>query len=134
MSSSLATILFAAAFGTIAVTNHAGRVLSGELQDAGNGTFTISGRRLPLSILPPSEQTRVLRQARRDVRTAAERRIDADLTYELRRIDARLEEGEIDDATAALLREDAHNNAVYRRRTVAGEGVRKSAPRKTGRR
>lgn len=133
MSCSLATMLLAAAFGPIAVTNHAGRVLSGELQDAGNGTFTMNGRRLPLSILPPSEQTRVLRQARQDVRTAAERRIDADLSYELRRIEARLAECEIDDVTAARLREDARNNAASRR-AAAGEGVRRQVPRKTVRR
>lgn len=134
MPGCLATIVLAAAFGPISVTNHAGRVLSGELRGADAATFTIGARRLPLSILPQSERTRVLRQARRDARTAQERRIDADLDYELRRIDARLAEGEIDGGTAARLREDARNNAAYRRRMASGEGVRKPAPRKTGRR
>lgn len=130
MSCSLATMFLTAAFGPIAVTNHAGRVLSGELQGVGIGTFTVDGRRMPFAILPPSEQARVLRQAGQDVRTAAERRIDADLSYELRRIDTRLVEGEIDAVTAARLRDDARKNAAYRRAT-ADKSAQKPVPRKT---
>lgn len=133
MTCCIATIVLAAAFGQISVTNHAGRVLSGELRGADATTFTVGERRLPLSVLPAAERRRVLAQAGCDVRTAQERRIDADLDYELRRIDARLSEGEIDGEAAARLRADARANAAYRR-TAADGDVRKRAPRKTGRR
>ena len=36
----------------IAVTNHAGHVVRGELTSVTNGTFTVAGRTYPLSVLP----------------------------------------------------------------------------------
>lgn len=99
----------------VTVTNHAGHVLSGELGTVTNGTFTIGSRRLPLSILPPSEQMRVKKLAGQDVRTPWERRVDADRDYELKRIDARLLEGELTEAQANRLRAATRAAAEHRR-------------------
>ena len=99
----------------LSVTNHAGHVISGELGTVTNGTFVIGTRKLPLSILPESEQRRVRSLAGQDARTPWERKVDADLDYELKRIDARLAEGEITAAQAGRLRQSARAAAAYRR-------------------
>lgn len=99
----------------ISVTNHAGHVISGELGTVTNGTFVIGSRTLPLSVLPASEQMRVKKLAGQDVRTPWERKVDADLGYELKRIDARLAEGEITPEQANQLRQTSRNAAAYRR-------------------
>lgn len=99
----------------LSVTNHAGRVVSGELSSVTNGQFVISGRRYPLSILPASEQQRVRAAGGLDVRTPREKRIDADLNYEMKRIDARLAEGEITTEQAATLRQRQRASAAFRK-------------------
>ena len=109
-----ASILAAATFGTVTVTNHAGHAVSGELQRGSKETFTLSGRELPLSILPESERQRLKKLAGQDVRSPRERRIEADLELELRRIDARLQEGEISAAQADELRKTARESARHR--------------------
>ena len=96
-----------ASFGTVSVTNHAGGVLSGELTSVTNGTFAIGGRTLPLRVLPAAERRRLKVLAGQDVRTAKERQRAKMLEYELRRIDLRLEAGEITEAEAGSLRRDA---------------------------
>ena len=90
----------------IAVTNHAGRVVSGEFGGVTNGTFIVSGRAYPLSILPKSEQLRVKKLAGCDTRTAKEKRLDHAREMRLKRIDLREAEGEIDKPTAERLRRD----------------------------
>lgn len=102
-----------ASFGTVFVTNHAGRVLSGELTAVTDGTFTVAGRTLSLKILPAAEQRRLKVLAGQDVRTAKERQRAKRLDYELRRIDVRLGEGEITEAEAARLRADARAGAAF---------------------
>ena len=109
-----ASILAAATFGTVTVTNHAGHAVSGELQRVSKETFTLSGRELPLSILPESERQRLKKLVGQDVRSPRERRIEADLELELRRIDARLQEGEISAAQADELRKTARESARHR--------------------
>lgn len=109
-----AAFLAAATFGPITVTNHSGHVVSGELGAVTNGTFVLSARRLPLSILPPAERERVRQQAGLDVRTPREKRIAADLALELRRIDARLDEGDVSAEKAEELRREARAAAAYR--------------------
>jgi len=111
-----APFLLAASLGVVSVTNHAGRVVGGELTSVTNGTFVIDGRKYPLSILPKSEQKRVMVLAGEDVRTAKEKRIDADLAYELKRIDTRLKEGEITPEEAEKLRAIQRASAAYRRK------------------
>ena len=96
-----------ASFGTVSVTNHAGHVLSGELTAVTNGTFTIGRRTLPLKVLPAAEQRRIRALAGQDVRTAKERQRAKMLDYELRRIDLRLQAGEITETEAENLRRDA---------------------------
>ena len=88
----------------IAVTNHAGRVVSGEFGGVTNGNFVVSGRAYPLSILPKSEQLRVKRLAGLDTRTPKEKRADHLREMMLRRISNREAEGEIDRETADRLR------------------------------
>ena len=102
-----------ASFGTVSVTNHAGHVLSGELTAVTNGTFTIGRRTLPLGALPAAEQRRLKALAGQDVRTAKERQRAKMLDYELRRIDLRLQAGEITEAEAASLRADARASATF---------------------
>ena len=96
-----------ASFGPVSVTNHAGGVLSGELTAVTNGTFTVAGRTLPLKILPAAEQRRLKALAGQDIRTAKERQRAKMLDYELRRIGVRLKAGEITEAEAENLRQDA---------------------------
>jgi len=91
----------------ITVTNHAGRVVTGPFGGVTNGTFMVSGRRYPLSILSPDEQLRVKRVAGVDVRTAREKRFDRARDLMLERIRLREAEGEIDKATADRLRREA---------------------------
>lgn len=100
----------------LSVTNHAGHVVSGELTSVTNGQFTIAGRVYPLSILPPAEQVRVKAAAGLDVRTPKEKRIDADLAYALKRIDARLAEGEITPEQATALRRQEKASAEFRKK------------------
>ena len=102
-----------ASFGPVSVTNHAGHVVSGELTAVTNGTFTVGGRTLPLKILPAAEQRRLKVIAGQDVRTAKERQRAKLLDYELRRIDLRLQAGEITEAEAASLRADACASATF---------------------
>ena len=102
-----------ASFGEVSVTNHAGGVLSGELTAVTNGTFTVSGRTLPLRILSAAEQKRLKYLAGQDVRTAKERQRAKMLDYELRRIDLRLKAGEITEAEAVALRADARASATF---------------------
>ena len=102
-----------ASFGTLSVTNHAGGVLSGELTAVTNGTFTLAGRTLPLSVLPSAEQKRVKMAAGQDVRTAKERQRAKRLDYELRRVDIRFAAGEITPEQAESLRRDARASADF---------------------
>ena len=105
-----------ASFGAVSVTNHAGHVLSGELTAVTNGTFTIGRRTLPLGALPAAEQRRLKVLAGQDVRTAKERQRAKMLDYELRRIDARLKAGEITEAEAENLRQNARGALSFRKR------------------
>ena len=102
-----------ASFGTVSVTNHAGHVVSGELTAVTNGTFTVAGRTMPLRVLPAAEQRRLKVLAGQDVRTAKECQRAKLLDYELRRIDVRLQAGEITEAEAAALRADARASATF---------------------
>ena len=97
----------------VSVTNHAGHVVSGELTAVTNGTFTVSGRTMPLTILPPAEQRRLKVLAGQDVRSAKARQRSKLLDYELNRIDLRLQAGEISEAEAATLRADARASAAF---------------------
>jgi len=89
---------------TVAVTNHAGRVVTGAFGGVTNGTFVVAGKAYPLSILPKDEQKRLKAMAGLDVRTAKQKRLDHARDLQLKRIDAREREGEIDHATAEKLR------------------------------
>ena len=109
------TVCLGVHLALLAVTNHAGHVVSGELSSVTNGHFVIAGRCYPLSVLPASEQRRVKAAAGMDVRTPREKQIDAALAYELKRIDARLAEGEITAEQAAALRRHQHAAAAFRR-------------------
>ena len=100
----------------VSVTNHAGHVLSGELGTVTNGTFEIGTRTLPLAVLPPAEQKRIRKLAGQDVRTPWERKVDADLAYELKRIDARLAEGELTPEQAERSRDLVRAAAAHRLR------------------
>lgn len=113
---------FAASFGAMSVTNHAGGVLSGELTAVGKGTFTLGGRTLPLAVLPEGEQRRLKERAGQDVRTARERQRAKLLDYELRRIDARLAAGDITPEQAAALRRDAYAASTFRHPVVERKG------------
>ena len=104
-----------ASFGVVSVTNHAGGILSGELTSVTNGMFTVSGRTLPLKILPVAEQRRLKVLAGEDVRTAKERQRAKMLDYELRRIDVRLAAGDITSEQAEALRRDARAAAAFRK-------------------
>ena len=99
----------------VSVTNHAGHVLSGELTAVTNGTFTVTGHTLPLKILPAAEQRRLKVLAGQDVRTAKERQRAKRLAYELKRIDVRLKAGEITEAEAEKLRQDARRARSFRK-------------------
>ena len=90
----------------ISLTNHAGRVVSGEFGGVTNGNFVVSGRVYPLSVLPKSEQLRVKKLAGCDTRTPKEKRADHAREMMLRRISNREAEGEIDRETADRLRRD----------------------------
>ena len=117
--------LLIASFGTVSVTNHAGSVVTGELTAVTNGTFTLGGRTMPLSVLPAAEQKRVKALAGQDVRTAKERQRAKLLDYGLKRIDVRLKEGEITAEKAEELRRDARAAAAFRERATdsrQGEG------------
>lgn len=102
----------------LSVTNHAGHAVSGEFGGVTNGTFLLSGRAYPLSILPEAEQTRLRALAGQDVRSAREKTIARDLAYQLERIRVREAEGEISSEQAASLRTDAHAMAEFRRRAL----------------
>jgi len=84
----------------LAVTNHAGFVVSGVFGGVTNDTFVINARAYPLSILPKSEILRVKRAAGMDVRTGREKRHEYARKMRLERIRVREEEGLIDAATA----------------------------------
>lgn len=116
------SFLLFTSFGVVSVTNHAGHVVSGELTAVTNGTFTVAGRTLPLKVLPTAEQKRLKSLARQDVRTAKERQRAKMLDYQLRRIDLRLQAGEINAAEAAALRADAHASATF---ALQGKDARK---------
>jgi len=109
----LAVVAMAAAMGlaalpTVAVTNHAGGVVTGAFGGVTNGMFVVSGKAYPLSILPKDEQKRLKAMAGLDVRTAKQKRLDHARDMRLKRIDARKREGEIDKETAdRLAREQA---------------------------
>ena len=90
----------------ISVTNHAGRVVSGEFGGVTNGNFVVAGRTYPLSVLQKGEQQRVKKLAGLDTRTAKEKRIDHASKMRLERIRLREAEGEIDKPTADRLRRD----------------------------
>ena len=112
----MSAVVFAAmlaSLGTVSVTNHAGGVLSGELTSVTNGTFTLAGRTLPLTVLPAAEQRRLKVLAGQDVRTAKERRLEKRLDYELRRIEVRLAAGEITSEQAEALRQDARAAVAF---------------------
>lgn len=100
----------------LSVTNHAGHAVSGEFGGVTNGTFLLSGRAYPLSILPATEQTRLRVLAGQDVRSAREKAIARDLAYQLERVRVREAEGEITAEKAASLRADAIATAEFRRR------------------
>lgn len=99
----------------LSVTNHAGHAVSGEFGGVTNGTFLLSGRAYPLSILPATEQTRLRVLAGQDVRSAREKAIARDLAYQLERVRVREAEGEITAEKAASLRADAIATAEFRR-------------------
>ena len=90
----------------ISVTNHAGRVVSGEFGGVTNNTFKVAGKTYPLSVLPKDEQLRVKKLAGCDTRTAKEKRLDHAREMRLKRIRLREAEGEIDKPTAERLRRD----------------------------
>ena len=108
--------LVLASFGPVSVTNHAGHVLSGELTSVTNGTFTVAGRTLPMKILPAAEQRRLKVLVGQDVRTAKERQRAKMLDYELKRIDVRLKAGEIIEAEAENLRQNARGALSFQKR------------------
>ena len=56
-------VLASVGFGNVTVTNHAGHAVSGELQRVSKDKFTLSGRELPLSVLPESERQRLKKLA-----------------------------------------------------------------------
>jgi len=91
---------------SVSVTNHAGRVVTGEFGGVTNGTFVVSGKAYPLSILPKDEQKRLKVTAGLDVRTAKQKRLDHARDMQLERIRLREQEGEIDKATADRLRRE----------------------------
>jgi len=99
---------------TVSVTNHAGRVVSGEFGGVTNGVFVVNGRAYPLSILPKDEQLRVKKMAGCDVRTAMQKRLDHARELKLERIRLREAEGEIDRETADRLRYEAIGSASGR--------------------
>jgi len=100
----LSFIFYLLSFANVAITNHAGRVVSGEFGGVTNGTFVVSGRAYPLGVLPKDEQLRVRKLAGLDVRTAKEKRQDRARERLLERIRIRETEGDIDGETAARLR------------------------------
>ncbi len=106
-------LLLAAALGVVSVTNHAGIVLSGELTAVTNGTFTVDGRTLPLSVLPADQQKRLKELAGQDARPSKERRKEERLANELKRIALRLQAGEITEEQAAELRRQARAAAAF---------------------
>ena len=112
LNSVLCPLFLLASFGVVSATNHAGHVVSGELTAVTNGTFTIAGRTFPLKALPAAERRRLMALAGLDVRTAKERLLARRLDYELKRIDLRLQAGEITSEQAAALRRDAHASAA----------------------
>ena len=107
-------VLASVGFGNVTVTNHAGHAVSGELQRVSKDKFTLSGRELPLSVLPESERQRLKKLAGIDTRSPRERRIAADLELELRRIDSRLQEGELTADKGEELRQTARESAQHR--------------------
>jgi len=107
---------------TVSVTNHAGRVVSGEFGGVTNGTFVVAGRSYPLSALPKAEQLRVKALAGCDVRTAKQKRIDRAREMRLERIRLREDEGEIDQETADRLR---RQESPVRTSPRAGAAARK---------
>ena len=124
----VASLFLFASFGSVCVTNHAGGVLSGELESVTNGNFSVSGRTLPLAVLPPAERLRLKKQAGQDVRTAKERQRAKKLDYELRRVDVRLKAGEISPERAEELRRDARASAAPSAFRVRREPADSSCP------
>jgi len=92
---------------SVAVTNHAGRVVTGDFGGVTNGTFVVSGKAYPLSALPKDEQDRLKAMAGLDVRTAKQKRLDHARDMQLERIRLREDDGEIDHQTADRLRAEA---------------------------
>lgn len=103
-------LLVLVSLGQVSVTNHAGRVVTGEFGGVTNGTFIVAGRAYSLSILPKDDQLRLKKLAGLDVRTAKEKRLDHARDMRLERIRIREAEGEIDHATAEKLRAEACGN------------------------
>ena len=111
----LATAAVLAGFGLVSVTNHAGAVLSGELTSVTNGRFTVNGRTMPLTVLRPSERTRVMRLAGCDVRSPAERRDAQKVAMELKAVDELLKAGRLTPAEADERRRRIRAAAEFRK-------------------
>lgn len=105
-------LLLAATLGNVSVTNHLGHVMTGELTSVTNGNFTISGRTMPLKVLPKHEQRRLKALAGADLRSARERLDARFLDQQLRIIDLREKAGEITAERAAELRAAARAAAM----------------------
>lgn len=104
----LATLM--TSFGEVSVTNHAGKVVKGELNAVTRESFVISGKTYPLTVLPKAEQLRLKKLAGEDTRSFKEKRAAQRLEYELKRIDARQKEGEITLEEAERLKSDARHS------------------------
>ena len=111
----LATAAVLAGFGLVSVTNHAGAVLTGELTSVTNGTFTVGGRTLSLSVLKPTEQMRVRRLAGCDMRSPAERRDAQKVALEFKTVDELLKAGRLTPAEADERRRRIRAAAEFRK-------------------
>jgi len=100
----LASLILAATFGIVSVTNHAGHVLTGELTSVTNGKFTVGGRTMPIKILPKPEQRRLRELAGGDMRTPDEKRRARIVENDLKRLDVLVAEGKIKPEDAEPMR------------------------------
>jgi len=100
----LISLLLAASFGLVSVTNHAGHVMTGELTSVTNGRFTVGGRTMLLKILPKGEQRRLMELASCDLRTPDEKRRDRTVANDLKRLDALVAAGKIKPEEAEKMR------------------------------
>jgi len=100
----LTSLLLAASFGFVSVTNHAGHVMTGELTSVTNGRFTVGGRTMPLKILPKGEQRRLRELASCDLRTSEQKRRDRMVEADLKRLDALVAAGKIKPEQAEPMR------------------------------